>query len=318
MSSCEHYSERGMVSSLDYNHELMFTESFLDGDFENIVLAVHGYNDYKNSFKLSSYFLKEFNIRLISFDLQGFGKNNNMGQWFDLGFHVNDVKSRIKIIKNKFPNKKIYLIGESMGGAIVLTLANLEKNLPIDGIILVAPAIWNFTEQNFLKSLTMNFLSKLFPNLRVSGKGIIKIKASDNIEMLEELSKDPFFIHKPNFNSLYGIIKLMDESYENAESYFINPNYKTLLLIPIKDEVVPRKPLLELLDNSKENIYFQESINLSVHESNYHMMLRDYRRDFVLEEIKRWIINEKQPNETKNFRDSIKILQKKKFYHILD
>ena len=39
MSSCENYSEHGTVSGLDYSHELMFTESFLDGDFENIVLA---------------------------------------------------------------------------------------------------------------------------------------------------------------------------------------------------------------------------------------------------------------------------------------
>ena len=38
-----------------------------------------------------------------------------------------------------------------MGGAIVVSLANQNKTLPIEGVVLVAPAIWNFTEENFLK-----------------------------------------------------------------------------------------------------------------------------------------------------------------------
>ena len=77
-----------------------------------------------------------------------------------------------------------------------------------------------------------------------------KVKASDNQEMLKKLSKDPYFIHNPNLRSLYGIVELMDESYENAKIFLKQNNYRTLLLIPIKDEIVPRKPLIELLKNS--------------------------------------------------------------------
>ena len=40
-----------------------------------------------------------------------------------------------------------------MGGAIVLSLLNTNNNLPIDGSILIAPAIWNFKERNFFKAL---------------------------------------------------------------------------------------------------------------------------------------------------------------------
>ena len=57
-----------------------------------------------------------------------------------------------------------------MGGAIVLSLVASEKKLPISGIILVAPAVWNFTEQNFIKSKFMKIMSKIFPNLSVDGK----------------------------------------------------------------------------------------------------------------------------------------------------
>ena len=52
-----------------------------------------------------------------------------------------------------------------MGGAILISLINRYKDLPIDGVILIAPAIWNFTETNFLKSIPLRAFSKIFPNL---------------------------------------------------------------------------------------------------------------------------------------------------------
>ena len=54
-----------------------------------------------------------------------------------------------------------------MGGAIITSLMTHEKDLPIDGAVLVAPAIWNFSEKNFFKSLFMSLISKSFPNLKV-------------------------------------------------------------------------------------------------------------------------------------------------------
>ena len=69
--------------------------------------------------------------------------------------------------------------------------------------------------------------------------------------MLKELSDDPFFIHKPKLKSLNGITNLMDESFEDAKNYLKNPTYNTLILIPINDQIVPRKPLIEILTKSR-------------------------------------------------------------------
>ena len=66
------------------------------------------------------------------------------------------------------------------------------------------------------------------------------------INSLKELSDDPFFIHKPKLKSLNGITNLMDESFEDAKNYLKNPSYNTLILIPINDQIVPRKPLIEI------------------------------------------------------------------------
>ena len=65
-------------------------------------------------------------------------ENPNAGRWFSLENHIYDLKKQILRLK-KYPEK--FLLGESMGGAIALSLLNHYKTLPINGCILVALAI---------------------------------------------------------------------------------------------------------------------------------------------------------------------------------
>ena len=249
-------------------------------------------------------------------DLDGFGRNNNFSFWYPLRVHKQVIKEELLKLKELYPKKKIILLGESMGGAIITSLMTHEKDLPIDGAVLVAPAIWNFTEKNFFKSVFMSLISKAFPNLKVSSKGWVKVQASDNQEMLEELSEDKYFIHHPNLKSLYGIIELMDESYKDSKIFFSQPSYNTLVVIPIKDEIVPRKPLIELLEATKIKSY-DFSSHFLIFESSYHMILRDMKGDNVTEEIKKWVL-ERKTKKQKNFNEVIKKLKNANYYHILD
>ena len=279
-------------------------------------MAIHGYNDYSNSFKIPAEYLSKSSIFTFSFDLDGFGRNDNSSFWFPLSVHKQVIKEELLKLKKQYPKKKIILLGESMGGAIITSLMTNDKELPIDGAVLVAPAMWNFSEKNFFKSLFMSLVSKLFPNLKVSSKGWVEVQASDNQEVLKELSKDKYFIHHPNLKSLNGIIELMDESYKDAKNFFSQPSYNTLVVIPIKDEIVPRKPLIELLEGTKIKSY-DFSSNFLIFESNYHMILRDIKGDDVTEEIKKWVL-ERKTKKPKNFDEVIKKLKNADFYHILD
>tara|TARA_B100000287_G_C20663140_1_gene790836 strand:+ start:932 stop:1561 length:630 start_codon:yes stop_codon:yes gene_type:complete len=209
------------------------------------------------------------------------------------------------------------LLGESMGGAIVLSLVASEKKLPISGIILVAPAIWNFTEQNFIKSKFMKIMSKIFPNLSVDGKDWVNIRASDNDEMLKKLANDKYFVHQPNFKSLYGIIELMDKSFTNAEIFFEKSDYRTLLLIPIKDEIVPRKPLIELLNKPMIKKNNNKNIKLMIFQSSFHMMLRDLHGNLITNKIKDWILD-KNIESSVNLREGARKLNNLNFFHLLD
>ena len=318
MFSCTNLFNKNK-DGLEFSYKDNFNERYwkADSQTEFVIIAIHGYNDYSYSFEYPANVFKKFGIDTFSFDLRGFGKNMDHGNWFPLEVHINDIEIFLQKIKFKNPKKKIFLLGESMGGAIVVSMVN-QKKIPIDGVILVAPAIWDFTKKNFFKSTLLNFFSKIFPNQTLSGDGIINVKPSNNIEMLKQFSSDSNVIHKPTLKSLNGIIKLMDKSFIEALTYLKNPRYETLIILPMKDEIVPRKPLLSILRTKEVKKNVGKKIQIGVYPNNYHMILRDLEGDEVSREIKEWLTNRENIKNLDSYNNVYEKINSSDFFHQLD
>ena len=93
-----------------YSDKIVEKKTFYEwGDIntsEIIILAIHGYNDYANSFKLPAKYLSKNNIVTFSFDLDGFGKNDNFGFWYPLEVHRQVIKKELLKLKKKNILKK--------------------------------------------------------------------------------------------------------------------------------------------------------------------------------------------------------------------
>ncbi|MDC3090819.1 lysophospholipase [Rickettsiales bacterium] len=299
-------------------YDFHFRKWFSNDNSDILIIAIHGYNAHSGSFERPANLFSKFNINTISFDLRGFGLNKDFGEWFSLEVHVNDVYEIIKKICKKEPNKKIFLLGESMGGAIAISLVNKKKDLPLEGLILVSPALWNFSEANPVKSFIMKSFSNLFPNFRISGEGIIKVRPSDNLEMLKNYAIDPLVVHDPTAQSLSGIIDLMDKAYEQFQIFIKNPTIQTLIVIPGIDEIVPRKPMLHLLKNIDIYRNLNKDLFLALYDKNFHMIMRDLDGDRISWEIKEWIIDKKRVLDFQTFKNVLQRLENSTFYHKLD
>ena len=304
------------ISSDGYKHFVEHWKS--DENSDVVIIGIHGYSDYSNSFDLPANFLNKFSIDFYAFDLRGFGRDTNKGVWFDKEFHIKDVYEFFKIIEKKYPSKKIFILGESMGGAIAISLLK-EKNINIEGLILVAPAIWDFKEQNFFLSKFLYIFSRLFPDISLSGKNLIKVIPSDNNKMLKESSEDENVIHKSSLSSLYGVVDLMSDAYKNTSIFEKTLNFNTLIILPIKDYIVPRRPIKEMLKNQfiKRNIELN-NICLGVYEENYHMILRDIEGERITREIKEWVADSDVCDYLYSFSNSLSRIEESKNYHILD
>merc|ERR1711991_459219 len=169
-----------------------------------------------------------------------------------------------------------------------------------------SPSYLEFYRKNFFKKTALKIFSMIFPNMKVSGKGIVEVQASDNAEMLEKLSKDKYFIKEPKLKSLNGIIDLMDESYIDAKEFFQNPSYDTIVLIPLLDEIVPRKPIIEILEKHTKTNIKNFALETFVYDKSYHMILRDVNGNTVTSDIKDWIIKKNSLRQKLPYKEIVK------------
>ncbi len=102
-------------------------------------------------------------------------------------------------------------LGESMGGAVVLSSLASPRPPRVDGAILVAPAVWSRRDMPLSYRAALWATAHVVPWKTFTGKGL-KIWPSDNIEMLRKLARDPLFQHATRADAIYGVVNVMDEA----------------------------------------------------------------------------------------------------------
>lgn len=230
-----------------------------------ILLALHGFGDHSNAFKELGPDLAKQGIVTFAIDQRGFGKGPGHKYWHGHQRMVKDVISLTTVLKDTYPKQPLYILGESMGGAVAL-LAMTEPDMQADGVILSAPAVWGREWMWLVQSWGLDLLAHTMPWLPLEPKGI-KIKPSDNIEMLKALSKDPLFIHTPRVDAVYGLVNLMDRAQEKAGEL----SKPVLVLYGERDELVPKEPTCAFLTALPE----AAKARIALYPEGYHLLFRD-------------------------------------------
>ena len=252
-----------------------------------IVLAIHGLNDYSRGFESTGSHLAEHQLALVSYDQRGFGSTAGHGYWHGSQRMIDDNQIMLRLLQQKYPEKPVFLLGESMGGAIALSSLHQQYREPgntIDGAVLIAPAIWSRQWMPWYQRALLWLAAHTVPAKPLTGEGLDLIP-SDNIEMLKAMGRDPLVIKATRVDVLYGITNLMDI----ATSVTTGFNLPVLILYGKHDQIVPREPTCEWLRNLPiENNARREII---IYEQGYHMLNRDLQAKNVLDDITRWAKN---------------------------
>jgi acylglycerol lipase len=256
-----------------------------------VVLALHGFNDYSKAFdKVPDApgvgpYLAERGIAVYAYDQRGFGKAPDAGFWQGRDGMVRDAKEFITLLRKTYPGVPVYLLGESMGGAVAI--AALAESVPgfVDGAILAAPAVWARSTMPITYRMALWVGVRIMPGFKPSARGL-GYQASDNIEMLRDNGRDPLFIKQTRIDAIYGLSNLMDE----ALARIGDVQARTLYLYGAKDEIIPKEPTQEALmtlagANRRPQVAF--------YPEGWHMILRDKQAETVLADIVAFIA---QPN----------------------
>lgn len=253
-----------------------------------VLIALHGFNDYSNFFERPGKFFSAQGLACFAYDQRGFGTAPKRGKWAGINAYTNDLLTLTDVLRQRYPTQPIYLIGESMGGAVaIVALAQQAIQPKVNGLILVAPALWARQTMPWYQTSLLWALAHTMPWLTLTGEGV-KVQASDNIEMLKALGRDPQIIKKTKVESVYGLTDLMDAAFSSADLL----STKTLVLYGEKDEIIPKKPTYDFLQRFLKSP--GEAKSVAIYPKGYHMLLRDLNASVVWKDILHWI-NEAAP-----------------------
>lgn len=252
-------------------------------DPDAVILGLHGFGDYANAFDEAGTALASDNIALFAYDQRGFGRTATRPFWPGTQSLVNDVADMLVALRSQYPDRPIYLMGDSMGGAVAIVTAASRPQW-MDGVILVAPAVWNRDMMPWYQTAPLSIISQSLSWLPLSGQGL-DIWPSDNIEMLRRLSRDPYMMKSVRVDMVAGLADLMDLARQRAGDIDI----PTLLLSGKQDQVIPPGAIGAIAKDIRASNPDRSVVCLFPY--GYHMLLRDLNGPKVIDDIRRWISN---------------------------
>lgn len=246
-----------------------------------VIVAVHGMNDYANSFDGPGRYWAKRGIATYAFDQRGFGRAPGRGLWPGVARMQSDFRAAVAAVRRRYPGAKIYGLGMSMGGGVVLSAMGRPDAPKLDGMILVAPAVWSRATMPGLYRATLSLAAHTIPWARLSPSAVKRLP-TDNVALLKRLGKDKHMLRGARVEAIWGVVNLMDAAAAAAP----RARVPTLLLYGERDEIVPRKPIRAVIARLP-----RPRTKVAVYAEGWHMLLRDRQASVVLNDIAVWLRN---------------------------
>ncbi|PZM78013.1 MAG: hypothetical protein DKT66_27460 [Candidatus Melainabacteria bacterium] len=153
------------------------------------ILCIHGLGLQSNSYEYFGTEQSKKGIAVYAIDVRGFGSWMKAGGKGKVNFDdcLADIKQTCESIRAANPGIPVYVLGESMGGAIALRAASMYPDL-IDGLISAVPAGERFNQGKTSMKVFLNLLSGF--NVANVGQDIVN-QATQNAKLKSQWQGDP-------------------------------------------------------------------------------------------------------------------------------
>lgn len=239
------------------------------GPIKAVVLALHGYTDSRDGWEILASYLTPQGVQIYAPDLSSFGATANRGHWPGTAVLVDESRAEAIQLRAQYPNTKLYIMGESMGGALGILIGASANPPPVDGYILSAPAVWGGPSMSPLYRETLHVAAFFAPGKRLTGRAV-HVKASDNRAALIAFGEDPLTIHAPRIDQVQGLVTLMGQAQQACRAF----NQPALILYGGHDELVPPAAMRDCWNS----IPAGAPVTLAFYPPDYHLIPRDLER----------------------------------------
>lgn len=251
-----------------------------------VILGLHGFNDYGAAFATVSDSLTADGFLLYAYDQRGFGHSDHAGLWPGEDVLEADARLALKLLRQRHPELPLYLLGESMGGAVaLLTMAHAEAPA-LAGTALLAPAVVGEALMPGHQRLALWLAEKVAPGLPLSVElgQALGYRPTDQPEVMAGLRADPLVLDYPRVAAVAGLADLMQAALMAAPKV----RGDMLLLYGMRDDLVPVPAICALLDN----VSAAETAGrwqARIYPEGFHMLTRYTGAASTREDFLRWL-----------------------------
>jgi acylglycerol lipase len=239
-----------------------------------VLLCVHGLGLNSASFEQFGLQMKNKGIATFAVDVRGFGTWMKLKGKEELDFAacLSDVEQALKQLRVAYPRVPIYLLGESMGGAIALRVTAEHPEL-VDGLISAVPSGDRFHKTKNELRVGMRMLTGGMKEPMEVGSKMIN-DATDDPAVREQWKDDPLNRMSLTPNELVQFNRFMGDNHDMAvriaqKPVFIVAGFKDKLVKPqgtidLFNELATEDKMLLVVGNGEHLIFEQNQMSEQV------------------------------------------------------
>ncbi|MDX2107464.1 MAG: alpha/beta fold hydrolase [Candidatus Melainabacteria bacterium] len=187
-----------------------------------LLICVHGLGLHHRSYESFAKRIQREGVTTVSFDVRGFGSYLDARGHDRLNMEdcVSDLENLVGVLRKDNPKVPLFLLGESMGGAIVMRLAARKGKL-IDGLICSVPSGSRYRSHRQALSVGLHFLKNKNRPFDI-GTRIVN-QATSESRLRESWSNDPSSRLRLSPQELLEFQHFMDKNVEFAKQITETP-----------------------------------------------------------------------------------------------
>lgn len=221
------------------------------------LLCIHGLGLNKDSYNDFARRIQRHGGAVYAIDVRGFGAwmKSEGHDKVDFDGCLDDIKLALQTIRRNNPGMPVFLLGESMGGAIALRATSMYPEL-VDGLISSVPAAERFETKKTDLKVALTLLAR-GPNHEFDiGKQIVKQAATSdrmkdgekkkvvNEKLCEDWEKDPLNRMKLSPKELLQFQAFMNDNHDAVKKITNTP---VLFVQGLDDQLVKPEGTFELV-----------------------------------------------------------------------
>ncbi len=161
---------------------------------KGVVIFLHGVGEHVGRYPFLMRYLAEHGYAIEAFDLRGHGQSDGVRGHVDFFIqYVEDFDLFLQSVKDKYPQKPLFLIGHSLGGHIIIRHCLEQADLGIRGVVLASPLLSFAQVPSLAKRAMSHLLHRWAPTFSLWNGFDLQLFSHD-VAIVEKLRRDPLIL----------------------------------------------------------------------------------------------------------------------------